>query len=129
MFTDTMTLGEQLMSALGVTLLGMGIVFAVLIGLSFALDLLRVIAGEKPKKETTPSKDLTKKNEENLERVETVVENVQDEEELVAVIAAAICAASGRRMEDLLVKSIKPIPQKTSIWSAAGRQQQMLERF
>ena len=52
MFSDTLSIGERLISSLGVTILGMGVVFAVLIILSLALDALRMVSGENKKKDS-----------------------------------------------------------------------------
>lgn len=50
MFTQSMSLMDKLLNGIGITILGMGVVFAVLIILSFLLDALRVISGENKKK-------------------------------------------------------------------------------
>ena len=41
LFSEGMSIGEKLMNALGITILGMVVVFVVLIVLSYILDLLR----------------------------------------------------------------------------------------
>ncbi|MCR1899055.1 OadG family protein [Irregularibacter muris] len=125
MFADSMSIGTKFVNSIGLTILGMGIVFAVLIILSFALDLLRVIAGDGKKKDT-PSQEVAQKD-----TVVTSNEIVKQEDdgELIAVIAAAISAMSGTSVDDIVVRSIKPLPQKQSIWSGTGRQEQMLDRL
>ena len=124
MFTQSMSLMDKLLNGIGITILGMGVVFAVLIILSFLLDALRVISGENKKKDS-PSKEPVSKN--IVEAARAVQEN--DDDELVAVIAAAIAAISGSSIEDFMVKSINPVPQKNNVWASVGRQQQMLERL
>jgi sodium pump decarboxylase gamma subunit len=125
MFTQSMSLMDKLLNGIGITILGMGVVFAVLIILSFLLDALRVISGENKKKDS-PSKEPVSKN--IVEAARAVQEN-DDDDELVAVIAAAIAAISGSSIEDFMVKSINPVPQKNNVWASVGRQQQMLERL
>lgn len=122
MFTDAMTTGEKLVNGLGLTLLGMGIVFAVLVILSFTLQILEKVAGEKQIKKTTSNKEVETK-------IEPVPAQEKDDEELIAVIAAAIAASTGSSIEDFMVKSIKPLSQKTTLWGSVGRQQQMIERY
>lgn len=124
MFTDTLTIGEKLVNGLGITILGMGVVFAVLVILSFSLDALRIASGENKKKDS-PSEEPVKANA--VEATPVAQEN--DDGELIAVIAAAIATISGSSIGDFLVKSIKPVPQKNSAWASVGRQQQMLERL
>lgn len=123
-FTDSMSLGDKLVNGLGVTILGMGVVFAVLVILSFALDILRISAGEN-KKKATPSEEVEK-----TENIANVTENAQQEdEEIIAVISAAIASLSGNSIEEFFIKSIKPIPQKNNIWASIGRQERMLDRL
>lgn len=120
-----MSVVDKLFNGLGITILGMGVVFAVLIILSFALDALRIFAGEKNKKKDSTSQESVK-----VERAAQVAPTKDDEdEEIVAVIAAAIAAMSGSSIDDIMIRSIRPVPQKNNIWASVGRQQQMLERF
>src|SRR5690554_4301231 len=123
MFTETMSLGEKLFNGLGITILGVGVVFAVLVVLSYALDILRMFAGENNKKKATPSEEAIK---ESTSKAEPIVEEKADNDELIAVLAAAIAAISGSSVEDFMVRSIKSVPQKNSAWASVGRQQQML---
>ena len=104
--------------------MGMGVVFAVLIILSLALDALRMVSGENKKKDS-PNEEVVKGN--IVEATPVAQEN--DDDELIAVIAAAIAAISGSSIEDFKVKSINPVPQKYNVWASVGRQQQMLERL
>ena len=125
LFTDSMSVGDKLVNGLGVTILGMGVVFAVLIILSFALDALRILSGENNKKKATPSEEVVK-----TENIANTTESVQEEdEEIIAVISAAIASLSGNSIEEFFIKSIKPVPQKNNIWASIGRQERMLDRL
>ena len=126
MITESMSMGTKFINSIGLTILGMGVVFLVLIVLSFSLDLLRVLAGDDKKKDT-PSQEVAKSS--NAVATPSEANKQEDDQELVAVIAAAIAAMSGTSVDDFVVRSIRPLPQKQSIWGAAGRQQQMLERL
>ena len=123
MITDSMTLGEKFLNSIGLTILGMVIVFVVLIVLSYALDLLRIIGADK--KKSKPSEEVVKPaNPVN------VVESVQEDDgEIIAVITAAIASLSGSTIENFFVKSIKPVPQKNNIWATTGRTERMLDRL
>jgi hypothetical protein len=50
----------------------------------------------------------------------------QNTDEIIAVLTAAVLAQSGST-EEIIIKSIVPIKQKSSIWASAGRQEQMLK--
>ena len=127
LFADSMSIADRLINGLGVTILGMLVVFAVLIILSYALDVLRIFAGQNDKKKSTPSEEIVKT--ENVSNATNATENTQDDEEIIAVISAAIANLSGTSVEDIFIKSIKPAPQKNNIWATVGRQERMLERL
>lgn len=126
LFTDSMSLGDKLLNGLGVTILGMGVVFAVLVILSFALDILRISAGENNnKKKAIPNEEVVKAEN----NANATVNTQQDDEEIIAVISAAIASISGTSIEEFIIKSIKPVPQKNNIWATIGRQERMLDRL
>ena len=56
-------------------------------------------------------------------------ESQEDDGEIIAVITAAIASLSGSSIENFIVKSIKPVPQKNNIWSITGRTERMLNRL
>lgn len=123
MFAQTMSIGAKLSSGLGLTIVGMGVVFTALILISLALDVLRVISAglEQNKRPLATQKD---------RRFDTPATSpAAGEGELVAVITAAVAAASGTTADDFIVRSIRPRPRQDSIWSLAGRQQQMRDRL
>lgn len=145
LFTDSMSIGDKLINGLGVTILGMGVVFAVLIILSFALDILRISAGENNKKKATPNNeavknenitDATNSKEQDDEEIMAVISAAiatnskeQDDAEIIAVISAAIASISGVSIEEFFIKSINPVPQRNNIWASIGRQERMLDRL
>ena len=84
---------EKALFGLKISLMGVGTVFAVLIFLWLVLSVFRVVFDKSnavpakvsqsaPKTVTTPAAD-------------TIVEESEDETELIAILMAAICAASG----------------------------------
>ncbi|WP_066500809.1 OadG family protein [Abyssisolibacter fermentans] len=110
-------IGEKVtfMQGLFVTLFSMGIVFLTLILISFMIDGIRNVFGRKKKEEIV---------EKNAELV--AVEEVEnDDEELVAVISAAVASMLSTSIDNIHIKSIKRIPQTTGVWGRMGRQEQL----
>ncbi|QQY79475.1 sodium pump decarboxylase gamma subunit [Keratinibaculum paraultunense] len=110
---EKITIGQSLI----ITIFSMAVVFLVLIGISYLIDVLRVTANNN-KKEAKEAKDLTESV-----RVSEPVEksgNIEDEE-LVAVIAAAIAASMGVAIPDINIKSIKRVSTPSPIWAQMGR--------
>jgi sodium pump decarboxylase gamma subunit len=100
-----------------ITLFSMGIVFATLLLISFVLDLFKVI--------------FTKKKEEKIEKIDaapvaqTTQAVVEEEDELVAVITAALAAHIGKSTDQLIVRSIVQTGNQQPAWSQAGRMELM----
>ncbi len=121
MFGEEITFSQGLI----VTLLGMGVTFAALIALSYLLDLLRIIFYKEPKKETVqavPEKsvetEVVKEEDENL-----------DNEELVAVITAAIAASLQTTTHNIVVRNIRRVQDTTPAWGKSGRIDIINSRF
>lgn len=95
------------------TLMGMGIVFSMLIFLTFVISLFRFIgeAGQKPQKEigerTVPIQAQMRPQPAAPQ---------QDDGELVAVIAAAIAAYEGTSTDGFVVRSIRKASRKKERW-------------
>lgn len=117
LFLETLTvsgeysMGEILQKAGLNTLLGMGTVFAVLIFISALISLFKYI----PALEEALKNRKNKKNTNTEAPVEeaavvAVEEEVTDDLELIAVIAAAIAAAEGTSTDGFVVRSIKRRP-------------------
>ena len=99
------SLGEILKKAGLNTVLGMGVVFAVLIFLAFIIGLFQYI----PKiLDAMKKKPVAQNNETVVEEssVQTVIEEI-DDLELIAVITAAIAAQEGTSSDSFVVRSIK----------------------
>lgn len=123
MFTETMSLSTMLTNALGLTVLGMGVVFAVLFLISMALDALRkIIAGFEKKK----SLSLSPGNDRNI-TIERRKFRREEKEELIAAITAAVAAFS--KTEGFIVRSVRPMRQNNPLWGSTGRLQQMEQRL
>jgi len=117
----TMTLGEKFLASGIVALLGMAITFVVLIiiwGLIIAMT--KFLNTAQPKKEAVkiakPSAPAPQP---------AAQETVEDSEELIAVITAAIAANLNTATHNIVVKNIVRVPDVTPAWGRAGRLDQM----
>jgi len=54
---------------------------------------------------------------------------IDNSEELIAVIAAAVAASMGLDLPDINIQSIRRIPQNTTPWADMGRKEQLFSRF
>lgn len=122
MLGDKVTMGQSLM----VTVFSMVIVFLALLIISYLIKGLQNFSqkDKKKSKETIENIDLVNSEKE----VEKVEESLNDEE-LVAVIAAAVAASIGVDVSNVRIKSIKRVSQNTPIWSKVGREEQIFNRL
>lgn len=100
-----LTLGEKMTSAGLNTLMGMGVVFAVLILISLIIYCFKIFPYIEQKQKTKKAAALPAAEERVTE--DTTAVAVQDDLELIAVIAAAIAASTGTSTDDFVVRSIK----------------------
>lgn len=127
-----MNISEALLTGKGVTLsdafsfggltavLGMGIVFSVLVVLMIVLYLFKVIFHKQPKKQevTAPVQ-------------ETVAEpeNEMDDDELIAVLTAAVAASLNTSTYNLNIKSYRRIDNTRPAWNREGLRETINNRF
>lgn len=113
-FSPNYTMGEKMSSAAVNTIIGIATVFFILLFLSFVISLMKYI----PKLEAA----LTKKNTSAptpapvpapAAPVPVEEEELVDDGELVAVIAAAIAAAEGTSTDGFVVRSIRKSNKRT----------------
>lgn len=99
----------------------MATVFVVLIMISFLINGLKMIGTTENKMVKDEKKDL-KQREESKEKI-TTNRDMEDvlEEELVAVIAAAVAANLGLNIPDIRIKNIKRVPQDMNPWVSSRR--------
>ncbi len=117
------TIGEALSIGGETTVIGLAIVFSVLIILMIVLMLFKVIFYRTPKQhtETALLKD-SKTNE--------IVQAMQDdEEELIAVLTAAVAASLNTSTYNLKIKSYRRIDNKIPSWNKAGLTETINNRF
>ena len=117
------TLAEALSTGGKVTVLGLAIVFSVLIVLMLILMLFTVIFYKDPKKKTVKVEETAP-----VQTVE-VSEPQMNEEELIAVITAAIAASLNTSTYNLQIKSYRRIEDKKPAWNKAGLRESINNRF
>lgn len=121
-------MAERLLQAGLNTLVGLTVVFAVLILIAWIISLLKYtykleeyLAERKKRKEEKKRLKALKKQNDKVQSVEsvdkTIEQIVQKEElsndlELVAVITAAICAATSSSPNSFVVRSVKKVGMK-----------------
>jgi sodium pump decarboxylase gamma subunit len=122
---NTLTINEKVLVSLYVTLLGMGITFVALIFLWFMTDLQTKIIttiNRKPK----------------IKVVDSIVENknitsensyTEDEDEIIAVITAAIASISQRSGKKLVIKNIVRESDHSPVWNREGLVSQINNRL
>jgi Na+-transporting methylmalonyl-CoA/oxaloacetate decarboxylase gamma subunit len=117
--------------ALVVTLVSMSVVIVVLVLISLLIGLLKNMSTEKPKKQkevvstaTIGKVDNTADNTET-KPVAVTEDPQEDEEELIAVITAAIAASLGLNIPDINISSIRRTNQGTNIWREVSKQEHL----
>ena len=119
---EFISIGDSLI----VTLFSMVMVFIVLVVLSGFIFLLKYLD---PKDKVEVSKDTGKPNKSNDKIVEIEENETINNEELVAVISAAIAASLGVSLPEINIKKINRISGSSTAWSTAGRQEQVYSRL
>lgn len=123
-----MSPGEKFLASLQVTIFGIAIVFVVLFVLFLVIRLLELLLHK------TDSKSIDKEEKQKAVAVAQVgsaedrTEETREDEELVAVITAAIAASLHTSTHNILVKNIVRIADETPNWGKLGRIQQINTR-
>ncbi|MTI68300.1 MAG: hypothetical protein FH753_17095 [Firmicutes bacterium] len=112
----------SLSEGLIVTVFSMFIVFLTLIVICFVLFGFKKLFY----KENNIVKNKTKKPE---RKRETIKNKNEDEEELVAVLTAAVAECMGKNSSQIRIRNIKRIKQNTSAWTKAGREEQIYNKI
>ena len=136
-----MNLAYALGEGLQVTVLGLSIVFAVLVILMIVLYLFRVIFYKDPKKQTekvNEAKQIGMKNVQGgAEAVYTTDKNHNEpyepdeipEDELVAVLTAAVAASLNTSTYNLRIKSYRRVDGRQNAWNRAGLTETINNRY
>lgn len=114
-----LSLSEKSSVALSTTLTGLVVVFLTLILLTFVITLFGKIVGGLSKKPAAAEKAAPEKAEAPAPAAQPVVEEESaDNDELIAVISAAVYAYGEASGKQYVVRAVKPSGR--SSWAAAG---------
>ena len=117
---QNLSLSEALAMGGQTTVIGLAIVFAVLIILMIVLSLFKVIFYKKPKTQAAPAAAPAQA---------APVEDDTDEEELIAVLTAAVAASLNTSTYNLRIKSYRRTDNKMPAWNKAGVTETINNRF
>ena len=128
-----MNISDALLTGKGVTLsdafsfggltavLGMGIVFSVLVVLMIVLYLFKVIFYKQPKKQEVTATP--------VQETAAEPENEMDDDELIAVLTAAVAASLNTSTYNLNIKSYRRIDNTRPAWNREGLRETINNRF
>lgn len=125
-----LSVGEKLGASLQVTVLGVIIVLLGLLLLYFAINLMEKFLYQPKKTPTTevkPAKATPSVPVESKEEQQSA--DQQENEELVAVITAAIAASMETSTHNIVVRNIVRTSDTTPAWSRAGRVEQINQMY
>lgn len=111
-------MSEKLIMALRTTVMGMGIVIITLYVLSLILDLMKYVFH--PEKKDTTQKKHTQ-TPKNIQPKKKESKNTNNNEEIVAVISAALSAYLQKPISQIKIGTIRKIHTKTPIWGMVSR--------
>lgn len=123
---------ELFLMSLKVLVIGLGAAFIGLTILIVFLSLMRRILTneESNAKEQHSDTDQALKGIEKVEQSRQSKEDLPDEDEqLIAVISAAVAAALNRSTHDIIVRSVRRIETHSPVWNRTGRQEQIRTRL
>ena len=121
---QNLSLSEALAMGGQTTVIGLAIVFAVLIILMIVLSLFKVIFDKKPKTQAAPAASPAQ-----AAPVEEETADDTDEEELIAVLTAAVAASLNTSTYNLRIKSYRRTDNKMPAWNKAGVTETINNRF
>ena len=114
--TGKMSLSEALSIGVQTTVIGLLIVFAVLVILMLVLYAMKYIFASKTKQAETVQKAEPQK----VQAPTAVVSDDADDEELIAVLTAAVAASLNTSTYNLKIKSYRRVGNNAPAWNRAG---------
>ena len=115
---DIISVGDSLL----ITIFSMIVVFVVLTIISALIGTLKSVSGEK-------KIEIVNQVVAPVKTTEPTIDTVVNDEELVAVIAAAVAASLGVSIPEINIKNIRRVEQRIPAWSSAGRQEQIFNKL
>lgn len=123
-----MTISQALGEGVQTAVIGLSTVFAVLIVLMIVISIMKAIFYKAPEKRKVIS-DAADALAKAVDELPAVEEEPQDEEELIAVITAAIAASLNTSTYHLHIRSLRRIDNKQPEWNRAGIQETINHTF
>jgi sodium pump decarboxylase gamma subunit len=121
----SLSVSDKLTAGLITTMLGMGITFTALIILQFIISLMdKTINKRKTAPATATSPGLT-----TIKSPDGKTEPCRDDNELVAVIACVIAMKMKTSVENIVIKNIERLDDRSPAWNRAGIIEQMNSRL
>ncbi len=120
---QSLSISDKLVAGLITTILGMGITFAALIILQFIISLMEKFFSKKMAPAEGNSSGYAGKS------IHIEAESSQDNNELVAVIAGVIAMKLKTSVDNIVIKNIEKVDDRSPVWSRAGIIEQMNSRF
>jgi len=127
---NTMSSSEKMLATLYTTILGMGITFVALLIIWATTAIMSMIIRFIESRNKEKIGRVAELKEENIAKT-TENDQVEDDEdeELIAVISAAIAASLNTSIHNIVVRNIIRVDDKTPAWGKAGTIEQMNSRF
>lgn len=129
---NSMTMSEKLIGGGIVTLLSMAVVFIILFLLQISIQVMARGLNPSNKENEGLQKPEIKPNvtsEIKIEKAENQELKANNDEEICAVIAAAVASSMGVSQSDIRIKNIKRVGDQSPAWAKAGRIDQMTSVF
>jgi len=126
---EQMTTGEKLSASFQATVLGMGITFSALIIIWGLTVLLKNVVSSIEGKNDSGVKVVSTPQKKTQTVSEVVEEDVTDDEELIAVISAAIASSMETSVRNIVVKNIVRVNDDTPTWGKVARIDQVNSRL
>lgn len=129
---NSMTMSEKLIGGGIVTLLSMAVVFIILFLLQISIQVMARGLNPSNKENEGLQKPEIKPNvtsEIKIEKPQNQELEANSDEEICAVIAAAVASSMGVSQSDIRIKNIKRVGDQSPAWAKAGRIDQMTSVF
>ncbi|MGB3221965.1 MAG: OadG family protein [Desulforhopalus sp.] len=123
---QTLSTSDKLTAGLVTTILGMGITFTALILLQFIISWMDKILNNGKKAHPNPAAANVSPTEQPKDRKESFY---SDDKELVAVIATAIAMKMKTSVDNIVIKNIEKLDDRSPAWNRAGIIEQMNSRL
>lgn len=120
----SLTFGQKMAGSFMVTVLSMLIVFSVLIILMISIRAMQYMIFSKQEKKIVESV-----NEITEQTIVAQSDIIRENEELIAVIAAAVAGSMGCSISDIRVVNIVRLREEQSAWARSGLLKQINQRL